>query len=76
MSMNFCLTKTVWKCKTFSATYSNLYKLIDESVSEFKLEAVIADIGSISEFSVIVNARDDNVEDNSDLESDENTSVE
>lgn len=61
---------------TINVDYSNLYKLIDESVLEFKLEAVIADIGSISEFSVIVNARDDNVEDNSDLESDENTSVE
>lgn len=58
---------------TINIDYSNLYKLINESVSEFKLEAVISDIGVVPEFSVIVSARDDSVEDNSNLENSENT---
>lgn len=58
---------------TINIDYSNLYKLINVSVSEFKLEAVISDIGVVPEFSVIVSARDDSVEDDSNLENSENT---
>ena len=59
---------------TINIDYSNLFEVIDESISECKMNITIKDIGKIEEFEVVVSAKEENNIDESNGE--ENTSEE
>lgn len=64
---------------TINIDYSNLFKVIDESIAECKFNATIKDIGKIEGFEVVVSAKDENSLDEGNSEEssgEENTSEE